>query len=251
MVLTNDRLLILERFGGTESQELASEVLRLRKVVDELKFLRDSGYDGPFMGEAIEPLMLAFHAWERETLESAPPIPRPDPTTKPCDFCGSGSLPLLTSRSKVLARHGPVDWYAKCLRDDEEWCFGPVRWYGQHAGWVCDDHARGLRLAGPSPCPNCREFDARPFQVVGRCIRTKEELQALPVGTKLACEEDPSADCDLCHSRFDAFFTKIASPEDWSHMSARWKRDDGHIFSEISLASNCLGRLYIVIEEPA
>jgi hypothetical protein len=69
--LTNDRLLILERFGGTESQELASEVLRLRKVVDELKFLRDTGYDGPFMGEAIEPLMLAFHAWEREqALES-------------------------------------------------------------------------------------------------------------------------------------------------------------------------------------
>ena len=59
------KLLILERFGGVETQELASEVLRLRKIADELKSLRDSGYDGPFMGEAIEPLMKAFHAWER------------------------------------------------------------------------------------------------------------------------------------------------------------------------------------------
>jgi hypothetical protein len=59
------KLLILERFGGVETQELASEVLRLRQVVGELKLLRDSGYDGPFMGEAIEPLMKAFHAWER------------------------------------------------------------------------------------------------------------------------------------------------------------------------------------------
>jgi hypothetical protein len=65
-MLTDERVRILQRFGGIETQELASEVLRLRKVVDELHLLRDSGYDGPFMGEAIEPLLRAFHAWERE-----------------------------------------------------------------------------------------------------------------------------------------------------------------------------------------
>lgn len=35
-------------------------VQRLEDVVGELCLLRDSGYDGPFMGEAIEPLMIAL-----------------------------------------------------------------------------------------------------------------------------------------------------------------------------------------------
>lgn len=36
----------------------------LRAVVRQVQELRDSGYDGPFMGDQIEALMTRLHAWE-------------------------------------------------------------------------------------------------------------------------------------------------------------------------------------------
>jgi hypothetical protein len=36
----------------------------LRAVVREVQELRDSGYDGPFMGERIEILMARLRSWE-------------------------------------------------------------------------------------------------------------------------------------------------------------------------------------------
>ncbi len=39
----------------------------LRAVVRQVQELRDSGYDGPFMGEPIEALMIRLRSWELYT----------------------------------------------------------------------------------------------------------------------------------------------------------------------------------------
>jgi len=45
---------------------LNSDVTRAHAVVEAAKALRDSGYDGPFMGDAVAPLLAALAAYERE-----------------------------------------------------------------------------------------------------------------------------------------------------------------------------------------
>jgi len=54
-------------------REVAVENVALRSIATEVLNLRNSGYDGPFMGEAIEPLMQALHQWEKPPEESLMP----------------------------------------------------------------------------------------------------------------------------------------------------------------------------------
>jgi hypothetical protein len=44
--------------------DIADAVAKVKAVADAALDLRDSGYDGPFMGEAVEPLLKAIREWE-------------------------------------------------------------------------------------------------------------------------------------------------------------------------------------------
>jgi len=51
---------------GRERDAAEEALARAQAVVSAAKALRDSGYDGPFMGDAVEPLFAALAAYERE-----------------------------------------------------------------------------------------------------------------------------------------------------------------------------------------
>ena len=47
-------------------QELLDEIDALTPIYEAAKQLRDSGYDGPFIGEVCEPLFSALAEYERQ-----------------------------------------------------------------------------------------------------------------------------------------------------------------------------------------
>lgn len=52
--------------GVRALEELLNEIDALMPVYEAAKQLRDSGYDGPFIGEVCEPLFRAIAEYEKE-----------------------------------------------------------------------------------------------------------------------------------------------------------------------------------------
>jgi len=56
-----------------QNARLKGEIEAMRPVVDAVQSLIHSGYDGPFMGPAVEPLLRAFRKYAKPKVECKGP----------------------------------------------------------------------------------------------------------------------------------------------------------------------------------